>query len=243
MTGKGLTPAQAIDKATELHGAAVARLRAALEAFVLRGETPDPAFLVDQPVPESITFVGLGSYGPNLDGLRWFVQNVWPHVRRELPRAVFRIVGRETTPDWLPFAVGVEGVELVGEVPETVSWFSSSMLSVVPLLNGMGTRIKILESLACGTPVVATNIGAEGFDDIGTDHGVFRIDAADAMAEKVVDLLRNSAQTRAVGAAGKDLVMSRYSWEATMAPLANEAENWVAEATDKARKRGRPASV
>ena len=192
-------------------------------------DLPDPARLQIQPRPHHLIFVGSASYDPNVEGLRWFLRHVWPRVRQELPAATLQIVGRDANARTLPFVRG-EGVEMVSDVPETTSWFAAATLSIAPLLNGMGTRLKILESLACGRPVVSTRIGAEGLEDIGEFAGLIRVRGPQAMAARIVALLRDPSLALELGSRGRAWVEGRYTWDATTAILASDFEHWIGAA-------------
>ena len=177
--------------------------------------------------PGLIVWVGSASYEPNTEGLQWFVSRCWPEILQRKPLARFQIVGRDSDARTLPFAVGVDGIELVGPVPTTGPWISGGVLTVAPLLNGMGTRIKIIESLACGRPVVATAIGAEGLEGIEDRHGLFRSTEPKAMVDQVVMLLDDPNRARRLGMAGRELVETHFSWESTTSGLAKAIEKWV----------------
>jgi glycosyltransferase involved in cell wall biosynthesis len=205
----------------------LARIQGTRKTIVPNGiDLPDPARLKSTPSPNTIIFVGQMSFEPNVQGLRWFLDKVWPQLTQLVPDVRLLVVGRQADAATLPFA-GRPGVELVGEVEETASWFSTAVLSVAPLRYGLGTRIKIIESLACGRPVVATSIGAEGLDDLDERCGLFRADAPRAMAGCIASLLENPARAHTLGAEGRAVVESRYTWDKTTSELASHIEQWI----------------
>jgi glycosyltransferase involved in cell wall biosynthesis len=220
-----------------------ARVLSGRKAIVRNGiDRPAPQHVRDFPDPDTIIFVGQMTYGPNVEALRWFLRRVWPHLRSLSPRVRLLVVGRAAGPDSIPFA-RTEGVEIVGEVAETASWISSAMLSVAPLRVGMGTRIKILESLACGRPVIATRIGAEGLDDINEQSGLFREDDPHGMAQRISSLLLDRGAVMTLGARGRAIVESRYTWEVTTRQLAADVERWTSLECDHPRRCRRPAGA
>ncbi len=110
------------------------------------------------------TLFSLGSmdWGPNIEGVRWFVKECWPLIRRSHPHLVFRIAGRNLPENLLETAS--EGVEMVGEVPDAGDFMLANGLMIVPLLSGSGIRIKIIEGMSLGKCIITTHIGAEGID-------------------------------------------------------------------------------
>ena len=179
-----------------------------------------------EPCPKLVIFVGNFIYTPNLEGLRWFVARVWPLVRDEAPDAQLNVVGRGSSSESMRFACQ-PGIRIVGTVEETVSWFSQATLSVVPLWSGAGTRIKILESLACGRPVVSTVLGADALDYLQENHGVFRHNSPQAMARRIVSILKAPCSALHRAERGRQLVNQRFSWEQTTATLADDIERWI----------------
>lgn len=161
--------------------------------------------------PGTVVFVGSLDWLPNVDGLVWFVADVWPMVREHCPQARLRLVGRNPGPEIQGLAQQ-PGVELVGTVPDTRPWLSKSEISVVPLRIGGGTRLKIFEAMAMGLPVVSTTLGAEGLQvENGVD--VVLADEARSLAEALVDLLRSPAKRAAIGGSARRLVEREFSAE------------------------------
>ena len=114
-----------------------------------------------RPRATMVFFVGDLSWPPNAEGLRWFRERVWPLVRRGAPEASAEILGRDAPAD---LARDASDAFRIHGGDDTRPFWSRAAVSVVPLLAGGGTRLKILESAACGVPVVSTAIGAEGLD-------------------------------------------------------------------------------
>ncbi len=119
-----------------------------------RADLRQPAFV----------FTGTMNFRPNVDGVLWFVHNVWPQIRAALPEAHFYVVGRSPHKR-LAALDAVPGVVVVGAVPDTRPYINAAAVYVVPLLVGGGTRLKILEATVMDKSVVSTTLGAEGFLD------------------------------------------------------------------------------
>ena len=118
----------------------------------------------------TLLFSGLMSYYPNQQGIRWFVNDVFPLVRRRVPRARLVIAGA-APPRWLQLLAG-DHIEVTGYVPDIRPYIERASVVIAPLMIGGGTRVKILEAQAMARPVVSTSLGAEGLDLEDGDHGV-----------------------------------------------------------------------
>lgn len=112
------------------------------------------------PSKPSISFIGSLDWMPNVEGLQWFIQKVWPHLHRRFPDLEFHIAGRNTPPSLLQLKK--PNLFVHGEVPESAPFIDAHCLMVVPLLSGSGMRAKILEGMALGKVVLSTSIGLEG---------------------------------------------------------------------------------
>jgi glycosyltransferase involved in cell wall biosynthesis len=109
-------------------------------------------------------------------------------------------------------------VEVTGTVPDLEPWYARTRVCVAPLLAGGGSRLKILEALAAGRPVVATSIGAEGLEDL-VGRGVVVEDDPDRMAAALAELLSDGDRSAELGRAGVAAVAADHSWSAAVRPL------------------------
>lgn len=176
-------------------------------------EEPAPLPPADDPV---VSFVALMSWGPNVDAAVWFCRTVWPRVADRLPGARLQLVGRN--PARAVQELAGPGVEVTGTVPDLTPWYARTRVCVAPLLAGGGSRLKILEALAAGRPVVATTIGAEGLEDL-VGRGVVVEDDPDRMAAALHALLVDAEHSAALGSAGAEAVAADHSWSAAVRPL------------------------
>ena len=165
---------------------------------------------VNRAPARSVLFVGELGYPPNAEGLEWFLRDVWPEVRRSVPDASLDIVGRNAGPG-VRAANGTNGVTVHGFVASLAERYERAALSIAPLWAGGGTRLKILESLAHAVPVVSTTIGAFGLD-AREEHGVDRIDRADAFAARCAAILLDPAAAQQRADCGREMVMAKYDW-------------------------------
>ncbi|MFH0731642.1 MAG: glycosyltransferase [Candidatus Omnitrophota bacterium] len=155
-----------------------------------------------------ILFCGLLSYGPNVDAVRWFVKDVLPLIKQKEPQVKFHIVGMAPKEEVLKLADD-KSVFLFPSVPDVAPYYENSSLVVVPLRIAGGTRIKILEALACRRPVVSTSIGAEGLGITSGVHGILA-DDVNSFAKSCVNLMNNFELGLRLSQEGYKYIQSRY---------------------------------
>jgi glycosyltransferase involved in cell wall biosynthesis len=160
--------------------------------------------------PPMVGFLGSLDWKPNLEGLKWFCQTIWPTVRQRLPDARFRIAGRN--PDAELATLNGNGVEVVGEIDDSKAFWADTQVSVIPLLSGSGMRVKLLESLAHGKAVVSTSLGAEGIPITHLSQAIIANKPED-FATHVVNLLSHYTSLVETGRNGWAWVKHHYSWE------------------------------
>ena len=155
--------------------------------------------------PPVAGLIGTAGWGPTAVAMRLLVEDVWPRVRREAPEARLLLAGRGTGQLGLPEA---PGAELAGEVDSARELFQRFSLLLFPLPRGSGIKVKVLEALASGVPVVTTPAGAEG---IAATDGVAVHTEPEALAAAAVELLRDEQARRERGAAARDTFEKLYS--------------------------------
>jgi glycosyltransferase involved in cell wall biosynthesis len=148
---------------------------------------------------------------PNIDGAVWLCTEVWPRVRAAVPDAQLMLVGRSPADEVM--ALGrLPGVSVESDVLSMTPYFDRARAVVVPLRIGTGTRLKALEAMAAGRPVVGTSVGLEG---VGITDGVqARIaDTPESFADAVVEVLRRDDLAGSLAASGRAHVESRFGWD------------------------------
>ncbi len=158
----------------------------------------------------SLVFTGTMDFRPNVDAVVWFCQEVFPLVRSRIPDAVFYIVGQKPKAQVQALA-SLPGIVVTGAVDDVRPFLWKAALCVVPLRVGGGTRFKILEALACGTPVVSTRLGAEGIPLGDGEHALLADSPAD-LAAAVVSLLLDPARAASLAVKGRNMVVAGYEW-------------------------------
>jgi glycosyltransferase involved in cell wall biosynthesis len=157
-----------------------------------------------------LLFVGELSYPPNADAVLFFCHAILPLVLREIPDVHLLVVGHRPPPAVQRLAAGGH-VTVTGSVPDLLPYYRQAAVTVVPLRGGGGTRLKILESMALGRPVVSTAVGCEGLAVEDGAH-LFVADEADHFAQRVVQLLRNPVLQARLAADARRLMEDRYHW-------------------------------
>ena len=189
-------------------------LREAVPAFPAVDIVPNAINLGDyprhesEPRPNTLVFAGSFRYRPNYEAMMWFLNDVFPHIRRQIPGVQLTILG-DHGGLLLP---SHQGVFQAGHVKDVRPVIGSSTASVVPILSGGGTRLKILESIALGTPVIATGKGAEGLD-LEPERHILIADAPETFAAAVVRLLRRPEERQRLAEAAMRQLRAKYDWE------------------------------
>jgi glycosyltransferase involved in cell wall biosynthesis len=162
-------------------------------------------------IPARLVFSGSMDWHPNEDAVLHFGEEILPRIRARVPDASFAIVGRNPTAR-LREAAGRLGMIVTGTVDDVRPYLDEASVYVVPLRAGSGTRMKIFEALGMAKPVVSTTLGAEGLA-LTPEKEFIAADDPREFADAVVRLLHNEAKRKALGRAGRALVVERYSWD------------------------------
>jgi glycosyltransferase involved in cell wall biosynthesis len=134
----------------------------------------------------------------------------------KVPGARLLLVGKDPAP--AVRALAGENVEVTGTVPDVAPYLERSRVVVAPLRAGGGTRLKIMEALDTGRPVVATSVGCEGMEDL-VGRGVVLADTAEGQADAIASLLDDPVRAGALGLAGHDAVTADHTWDVALEPL------------------------
>jgi glycosyltransferase involved in cell wall biosynthesis len=174
----------------------------------------DPTTIADAPVDDARTLVFLGAmnYQPNAAAVSFFVAAIFPLIKRTIAAARFIIAGKSPPASVAALDNGSD-VLVHGYVDDKQALLAACTVFVVPIRTGGGTRIKILEAMAAGKPVVSTTIGCEGIEAT-TGVDILVADSPQAFADACIQLLESAERRAAVGRAGRELVVRRYRWEA-----------------------------
>jgi glycosyltransferase involved in cell wall biosynthesis len=164
-----------------------------------------------EPEPCTMVFVGTLDYEPCEKGVWYFCREILPLIRRQMPQARFVAIGRHPSKRLRNLAASDPAIRLPGRVEDVRQHVWSAAVSVVPLLSGSGTRLKILEAMAMGSPVVSTSIGIEGIGARDRVHALIADDPQD-FAAAALRVMSDRALAGRLAVSGRALVESRFGW-------------------------------
>ena len=190
------------------------RLRSMSNGVDLEYFSPAPCADAAEP---TIVFTGVMDYWPNVHGVRWFTERVYPRIRAVVPGVKFLIVGSKPVREVLRLAA-IPGIEVTGFVEDVRPYLRRANVCIVPLEIARGLQNKVLEAMAMGKAVVSTPDALEGIRaEIGRD--VIVADDEGAFAERTIALLNNVSYAEQVGRNARRCVEEHYSWDANLAAL------------------------
>ncbi|MDI1233625.1 MAG: glycosyltransferase [bacterium] len=160
---------------------------------------------------DTLLFTGNMDYAPNIDAVIYFVEEIFPLIKKTHPQVKFIIAGQRPVEKVLALANGAD-IEVTGFIPELQTMYNTASIVVAPLRFGAGTQNKVLEAMAMGIPVVCSNIGFEGLG-IADGEGAFMRTDAISFSETVNELLTNEALRKVMGEKGSKAISENFSWE------------------------------
>ncbi len=166
---------------------------------------------------QPLIFTGKMDFRPNVDAMLWFAGQVLPIIRSQCKEAHLYIVGKNPHPRLARLA-GMAGVTLTGFVEDVRPYIAAAAVYVAPLLTGGGTRLKILEAMAMGRPIVSTTLGCEGIA-VTSGREVVLADGPAEFAQQVLQLLQARQQAEQLGRLARAFVERRFDWSSVVAPL------------------------
>jgi len=167
---------------------------------------PDPR--AEKP---TVLFCGAMDYVPNTNGLEWFFKHVFDDLKKQVPDLELLLVGRSPTEQVKAYG-NKPGVTVTGGVPDVRPYYRRSWMQIVPLLIGGGTRLKIVESMAIGTPVISTTIGAQGLG-VRHDHDILLADTPEEFLAQTVRALSEPDLRERLDREGQKTARERFSWD------------------------------
>ena len=181
---------------------------------------PNTIPLIDLPAREeqdNIVFSGTLEYEPNRTAVRYFSSQIWPGLERMWPNLKWRLVGR--APEAVArYIRGCPRIECTGAVDDAIAHLATAKVAVVPLLSGSGTRLKIIEAWAAGTPVVSTSLGAEGLPALDGQN-MLLADGSENFTRAVSRLLEFAGERERIGRAGRAQYEREFTWDAAWGAL------------------------
>ena len=170
-----------------------------------------PENVLNLPKSPSIAFLGSMDWLPNQDAVAWFVHDILPKVRQGLPGARLCVIGRNPPESLKRLVAADPGIQFTGTVEDVSAPLRACSLLVVPLRAGSGTRIKILEAMAIGVPVVSTTVGVEGLP-LRSNQDLIVADDVPGFTNAVLRVLKDPALRAKLAQNGLQRVAADFSW-------------------------------
>jgi glycosyltransferase involved in cell wall biosynthesis len=168
--------------------------------------------------PNTLLWVGGFGHPPNREGVSYFLSNIYPMVKREMPEVRLDLVGGGVPESLKKLTRADRSINVLGFVDDPVPYLRRSCVFVAPILSGGGTRLKLLEAMAMGKAAVTTRMGCEGIDGRNGIHFVVA-DAPRDFADGIVTLLQDAALRDRIGKNARELVERKYDWKIVMDKL------------------------
>ncbi|MDQ3008142.1 MAG: glycosyltransferase family 4 protein [bacterium] len=165
-----------------------------------------------QPQEPTILSVGTFKWLPNVEAVTFLVNKVWPLIKAKVPNARLWIVGNAPTQEVLEFQHKDTSITVTGGIPDIRDAFCNADVLLAPVFSGKGTRYKILEAMASGTPIVATPTAVEGLG-VTNNVEVLTSETAEGLAKLTISLLEDKQQRLRLAKKGRAFVTGQYDWE------------------------------
>lgn len=165
-----------------------------------------------QPGSRTLVFAGRQDQPANHDAIRHFAHAAWPAIREAVPDARLLVVGANPPPDVQALASPESGIEVTGFVQDVRPYFERAAAVVIPLRDGGGTRLKVIDAMALGMPVLSTTFGVSGLD-LEPDRDVLIADDPAAFATQTVRLFNDEQLQTRLGARARTIAEQRFGWQ------------------------------
>ncbi len=180
-------------------------------------DTEESPALARNPGP-CILHMGTMYWPPNIDAVRWFANRVYPLIRRQRPDVQFDVVGPRPPAEISALGAKGQGINVTGYVEDPEPYMKRSAVLVVPLLAGGGMRVKILNAMAAGIPVVSTTLGYEGIE-LQPGRDILVADTPESFAAQVLRVLNEPLLAEELSTNARNLVETKYHYATALRPL------------------------
>ena len=170
----------------------------------------------------SICFLGSMEWMPNIQGVEWYLEKVWPSLKKLFPELTLHIAGKNMSTELKNRLI--DGVTFHGTIPDAAEFLNQHSIMIVPLLSGGGMRLKIVEAMALKRCIISTSIGAEGIE-AENNVDILIANTPEEFITKTAALLNGTINGIAIGNNGRKLAQEKYSWE----KLVQKIENYYFE--------------
>jgi glycosyltransferase involved in cell wall biosynthesis len=173
----------------------------------------------------NIIYTAWFKYYPNQQAVIEFVKDVFPLLKAKIPDIKFYIVGKEP-PKRVHELSKINGIVVTGEVEDVRPYLANADVAVIPLKVGGGTRLKILEAMAMGIPVISTKLGAEGLD-VKEDENILIADDHEDFAQKIYEIITDKQLSKRISDSAIKFVEENYTWEKIGEDICNFINDFV----------------
>ena len=163
----------------------------------------------------------------NQHAVIWFLKRVFPMIQHQVPDIQFWIVGRNPPPH-IRALDDEKSIIVTGTVSDVRDYYAQADVFIIPSRMGGGTKLKTLEAMAIGLPIVSTSIGAQGLN-IQSGHHLYIEDSPNKFAKGVIALLQNDEKARAIGEEARAFVQKHHDWETIVSHVANKLQPLVTD--------------
>ncbi len=181
-------------------------------------DTDEVAYVNRLSEADHILHIGTMYWPPNIDGILWFIREIYDRVRAQRPGVNFDVVGARPPQEIVELGKNGSGINVTGYVDDPTPYLQKAGVMVVPLRSGGGMRVKILNALSQGLPIVTTALGCEGIAVEPGKH-VLVADTPEEFAQAALRLLEDKALAAELGRNGRQLIQSTYDYRAACRPL------------------------
>ncbi|MEP7702666.1 TIGR03087 family PEP-CTERM/XrtA system glycosyltransferase [Paraglaciecola sp. 25GB23A] len=164
-----------------------------------------------------ILFTGVMDYPPNIDAVLWFSLHVWPTIIEKWPKAKFIIAGMNPT-EKIKDLANLKGIEVTGFVEDIIHYFDQANLFVAPFRIARGVQNKVLQAFACGLPVIASPMGAEGIRCLNGES-ILLAETPNEFIKQIEDLLNSDSHYRFIRENAITVIQQHYSWDSILLPF------------------------
>ncbi len=192
--------------------------RTDIQVIPIAIDTDKQAFIHRHPAAPHIVHVGTMYWPANIDGIRWFLDQIYPLIKEQVPNVHCTLIGARPPQDIKDHEQTDPSLKVTGYVDDPLPYLQDSSMMIVPLRAGGGMRVKILNAFAQGLPMVSTTVGCEGID-VTHDHDILISDSPEDFARQAVRLLTDEALNDRLTLQGRRTAEEKYDYRRACAPL------------------------
>ena len=192
--------------------------RGDIQVIPIAIDTDKQAFIPRSPKSPHIVHVGTMYWPANIDGIRWFLDQIYPLIKQQVPDVRCTLIGARPPQDIKDREQTDPSLKVTGYVDDPLPYLQDSSMMIVPLRAGGGMRVKILNALAQGLPMVSTTVGCEGID-VKHDYDILVADTPEDFARQSARLLTDATLNQQLTQNGRQTAEQKYDYRRACEPL------------------------